>query len=70
MNKYYVVETSVTSTGQANAVTVKDTFAEAQMLYHQTRASALANEGVTYSMCAVLDCYGNVLLREHNSREA
>ena len=69
MDKFYVVETAITADGQANAVTVKDSKNEALMVFHQTRASALANPAVIYSMAAVLDGYGNTVIREYSNNE-
>lgn len=43
---------------------------EALMVYHQTRASALANTNVTYSLCEVIDEAGNVLIKEYTKAAA
>ena len=69
--KYFVVEaTSVNNGAIAKAITEKDTREEALMVYHQTRASALANSNVTYSLCEVIDEAGNILIKEYTKTEA
>ena len=39
------------------------------MLFHQVRASALANPDVTYSLCEVIDESGNILIKEYSKKE-
>ena len=69
--KYFVVEaTSVNNGAIAKAITEKDTRDEALMVYHQTRASALANTNVTYSLCEVIDESGNVVIKEYTKAAA
>ena len=69
--KYFVIEaTSVNNGAIAKAITEKDTREEALMVYHQTRASALANSNVTYSLCEVIDEAGNILIKEYTTTEA
>lgn len=52
--KYYVIESSTTDgTTFANAITTKDTYDEAIMVFHQVRASALANDSVVYNLTMV-----------------
>lgn len=69
--KYFVIEaTSVNNGAIAKAITEKDTREEALMVYHQTRASALANTNVTYSLCEVIDEAGNILIKEYTKTEA
>ena len=69
--KYFVIEaTSVNNGAIAKAITEKDTREEALMVYHQTRASALANSNVTYSLCEVIDEAGNILIKEYTKTEA
>lgn len=38
------------------------------MLFHQVRASALANPDVTYSLCEVIDESGNILAKEYTKK--
>jgi len=40
---YFVFETATVDGNRANAITVKDDYSEALMLFHQIRASVLAN---------------------------
>jgi len=69
--KYFVIEaTSVNNGAIAKAITEKDTREEALMVYHQTRASALANTNVTYSLCEVIDESGNVVIKEYTKTAA
>lgn len=69
--KYFVIEaTSVNNGAIAKAITEKDTREEALMVYHQTRASALANTNVTYSLCEVIDESGNVVIKEYTKAAA
>ena len=65
--KYFVLEAAIVNYGQlANAVTVKDSYNEARMLFHQVRASQLANTEVTYGSCAIIDEQGRVYENEFN----
>lgn len=69
--KYFVIEaTSVNNGAIAKAITEKDTREEALMVYHQTRASALANTNVTYSLCEVIDESGNIVIKEYTKAAA
>lgn len=69
--KYFVIEaTSVNNGAIAKAITEKDTREEALMVYHQTRASALANTNVTYSLCEVIDESGYVVIKEYTKTAA
>lgn len=69
--KYFIIEaTSVNNGAIAKAITEKDTREEALMVYHQTRASALANTNVTYSLCEVIDESGNVVIKEYTKAAA
>ena len=36
------------------------------MLFHQVRASALANPDVTYSLCEVIDESGAIVIKEYS----
>lgn len=63
--KYFVIEaSSVSNDAIAKAITEKDTKEEALMLFHQVRASALANPNMTYSLCEVIDESGGLVIRE------
>lgn len=69
--KYFIIEaTSVNNGAIAKAITEKDTREEALMVYHQTRASALANTNVTYSLCEVIDESGNIVIKEYTKAAA
>ena len=61
---YFVFETSTVNGQMANAVTVKENYKEALMLFHQIRASVLANANVTYSLTLIIDEQGNVIHKE------
>jgi len=63
--KYFVIEAASVNHGAiAKVITEKDTRDEALMLFHQVRASALANPEVTYSLCEVVDESGGVYKSE------
>lgn len=62
--KYYVFETAVADGQQATAVTIKEKREDALMLFHQIRASAYANQSVSYSLTMILDTWGNEVIRE------
>lgn len=64
---YFVFETSTINGNRANAVTVKNTYKEALMLFHQIRASVLANANVTYSLTLIIDEQGNVIHKESSN---
>ena len=58
----YVIEVSTNKAGQtAKGVTEKETTNEARMVYHQTLASMLANDDVTYGLCTILNADGRQL---------
>ena len=61
---FFVFESSIVNGVQANAITVKATLEEAKMLWHQIRASQLANENATYSIAMILDENGSVIASE------
>lgn len=63
---YFVIESSIANNAQANAITVKETFDEARMVFHQIRASALANPEVTYNLAQVIDETGKVYQTEYH----
>lgn len=68
--KYFVIEASSVNHGTiAKAITTKNTKDEALMMFHQVRASALANPDVTYSLCEVIDESGNILIKEYTKKE-
>lgn len=56
--RWYVVEIATTAEGTAKAVTEKQDFNEAKMLYHQILASMMANTNVTEGICTILDGSG------------
>lgn len=63
--KYFVIEASAVNYGAiAKAITEKDTRDEALMLFHQVRASQLANKDLTYGLAEVIDEIGNVVTCE------
>lgn len=68
MPKYYVFETAIADGQQANMITVKEDRTEALMLFHQIRASCLANPAVSYSLTMVLDYWGNEVIKESYQR--
>lgn len=57
--KYFITEITTTEAGTAKAVTEKDTFDEARMVFHQVMASAFANPAVTYALCEIVGEDGN-----------
>ena len=61
---YYVLESAVADGARSKAVHVKETYDGARMLFHQVRASALANANVTYSLAMVIGENGEVFDRE------
>ena len=65
---YLVVESAIVDGAQPSAVTVKDDLNEAKMLFHQIRASQLANEKVSYGVAAILDSFGHSLIQESHER--
>lgn len=52
---YYILESATTAEETAKAVTTKDNFREAQMLYFQVLASMTANDAVTDGFCTIID---------------
>lgn len=64
--KYLVIESAVADGARANAVTVKDTYNDARMLFHQIRASQLANESVTYGMAMIVGDDTRVFDKEYH----
>ncbi len=64
--KYFVLESAIVDGSQANALTVKDDFNEARMLFHQIRAAALANLNVTYAISMIIDDEGRVYESEYH----
>lgn len=61
---YFVFETATVNEQRANAITVKENYTEALMLFHQIRASVLANPKVTYSLTLIIDTQGSVIHQE------
>lgn len=66
---YFVFETATVDGQRANAVTVKDDYSEALMLFHQIRASVLANPKVTFSLTMVIDEQGSVIHQESSGTD-
>ncbi len=66
--RYYITETADAGSGLATATHVRESYNEARMLFHQVRASALANAGVVYSLCVVFDEKGDVYDREWSGK--
>ena len=65
--KYFVIEAAAVNYGAiAKAITEKDTRDEALMLFHQVRASQLANSELTYGLAEVIDEAGGVYIKEWN----
>lgn len=63
--KYFVIEAAaVNHSAIAKAITEKDTRDEALMLFHQVRASQLANSELTYALAEVIDETGSVYIKE------
>lgn len=63
--KYFVIEASAVNYGAiAKAITEKDTRDEALMLFHQVRASQLANSELTYGLAEVITEAGDVYTKE------
>ena len=67
--KYYVFETAIVDGQQATATTIKTSWEEALMLFHQIRASCLANKAVTYSLTILMDEWGNISQKESYVRQ-
>ena len=67
---YFVFETATVNGQRANAVTVKEKYDDALMLFHQIRASVLANPKVTYSLTLVIDESGTVIHKESSGSES
>lgn len=64
--KYFVFESAIVNNAQANGVTVKDDYNSARMVFHQIRASQLANTNVTYGSAMVVDETMRVYLSEYH----
>lgn len=62
--KYFILESSVVNGQMANGVTVKDDINSARMVFHQIRASQLANSKVTYGFAIAIDEESNVIEKE------
>ena len=61
MNNYFVVQITKEKNTEvfATQVTPKDTENEAEMVWHQTMSSVLANENIEYANVYVEDYLGN-----------
>lgn len=66
MEKYFVIEISKTINSEvyATLVTVKDTFIEAKMLFHQTMASLYANANLEHAIVKIDNYDGNTIAIE------
>ena len=64
--KYFVLESAIADGNQANAVTVKENYNDARMLWHQIRASQLTNGAVTYGIACILDETGRLYESEYH----
>lgn len=65
--KYFVIEAAIVSYGDmAKAISVKDSYNEARMVFHQVRASQLANADITYGSCMIVDEQGRMYENEFN----
>lgn len=64
--KYLIIESAIVNNAQANGVTVKDDYNSARMVFHQIRASQLANTNVTYGSAMVVDETMRVYLSEYH----
>lgn len=63
--KYFVIEASAVNNGAiAKAITEKEDRDSALMLFHQIRASQLANKDLTYGLAEVIDEAGGVYIKE------
>lgn len=63
--KYFVIEASAVNYGAiAKAITEKEDRDSALMLFHQIRASQLANKDLTYGLAEVIDEAGGVYIKE------
>ena len=56
---YYFIEIDETAGGIAKAITGKATLQEAEMQFHQTLASAMANSNVSSCMCMIIQIQDN-----------
>ena len=65
--KYFVLETIVDENDSVGSlVTPKDTLNDARMLFHQIRASQLANKTLKYAFSCILDEKGGSWASEHH----
>ncbi|MBO7731922.1 MAG: hypothetical protein J6S67_05200 [Methanobrevibacter sp.] len=63
--KYFVIEAAaVNYDAIAKAITEKEDRDSALMLFHQIRASQLANKDLTYGLAEVIDEAGGMLIKE------
>lgn len=63
---FYVMESAIVNEQQANMIHVKESINEARMVFHQVRASQLANDNVTYGIAMVIDEEGRVYESEYH----
>ena len=63
--KFYLIEISNLKDGtEPKAVWAKDNYDTAQMQYHQTLASAMANQNVVSCLCQIIDGKGKVYMSQ------
>lgn len=67
---YYFIEISNVTNGTAKAITEKPGLQEAEMQFHQTLASAMANPDVSSCMVMIIDSRGAVQRYEYRERPA
>lgn len=65
---YYLIEITTTSEGVAKAITEKNDLNSAYMQFHQTLASAMANESVQSCLCMVINEKGATMRHEYWTR--
>jgi len=65
---FYVIEITTVSGTPAKAIWDKDSLEAAKMQYHQTLASAMANQNASSCLCEVIDGRGTVICHEYWER--
>ena len=66
MEKYFVIQITKASDSQvyATAITVKDAYDEAKMLYYQIMASIYATPSIEHAIVKIDSAYGSTLMME------
>lgn len=67
---YFVTELASYNGAYAPNITAKNSYNEALMLFHQVRASQLANSAIEYCFAQLVDATGRVYMTEHHSAAA